>query len=104
MNFILIPYLSYIGAAITTVLSDILIFIIQKYTIHRLGYKPNNRLYYDLGKIILSSLILGIALYFLKLNMWVALPVGILIYFAVLIIFRTFKNDKDIINELLGKN
>ena len=104
LNFILIPYLSYIGAAITTVLSDILILIIQKYTIHKKGYKPDKRLYYDLGKIILSSLILGIALHFLKLNMWIALPVGILIYFAVLIILRTFKNDKDMINELLGRN
>lgn len=104
MNFILIPYLSYIGAAITTVLSDILILIIQKYTIHKSGYKPDKRLYYDLGKIILSSLILGVALHFLKLNMWVALPVGILIYFAVLILLRTFKNDKDIINELIGRN
>ena len=103
-NFILIPYLSFIGAAITTVLSDILIFAIQKYAIHKLGFKPNQKLYYDLGKIILSSLILGIALYFLNLNMWIAIPVGILIYFAVLILLGTFKNDKDIINELLGRN
>lgn len=103
LNFILIPYLSYIGAAITTVLSDILILIIQKYTIHKKGYKPDKRLYYDLGKIILSSLILGIALHFLKLNMWVALPVGILIYFGVIIILGTFNNDKNIINEILGR-
>ena len=87
-NFILIPYLSYIGAAITTVLSDILIFIVQKYTIHKLGYKPNKKLYIDLGKIILSSLLLGIVLYYLNLNMWIAIPVGILIYFVLLFILR----------------
>ena len=104
-NLILIPYLSYIGAAITTVLSDILIFIIQKYVIHKIGSKPNKKLYYDLVKIITGSLVLGIALYFLKLNMWVAIPVGIIIYFATICLLKLFDdNDKFIIKEILGKN
>ncbi len=105
LNFILIPYLSYIGAAITTVLSDIMIFIIQKYTIHKLGQKPNKKLYYDVTKIILSSIALGIALNLLNLNIWVAIPVGILIYLVCIIILKTFdEDDKYIINEILGRN
>lgn len=69
LNFILIPYLSYNGAAITTVLSDILIVLMQVHIIYKLGHRPNRKLFSDLGKIIIGSTILGIALYFLHLNM-----------------------------------
>ena len=105
LNIILIPYLSYNGAAITTVLSDVLIVIIQSYVIYKLGHRPNKKLYYDLIKIILGSIILGIALDFLNLNMWIALPVGIIIYFATVYLLKVFDDDdKYVIKEILGKN
>lgn len=105
LNFFMIPYLSYNGAAITTVLSDILIVALQTYAIRRIGHKANKKLYSDLTKIIIGSAVLGIALYFLNLNMWVALPVGIIIYFAVVYILRVFDNDDMyVIKEILGRN
>ena len=105
LNLIMIPYLSYDGAAITTVLSDILIVMIQCYAIYRLGHRPNKKLYLDLTKIIVGSAVLGIVLYFLNLNMWVALPVGIIIYFTTLYLIKLFDDDdKYIIKEILGKN
>ena len=105
LNFFMIPYFSYNGAAITTVLSDLLIVIIQFYIIYKLGHRPNKKLYYDLIRIILASAVLGIALYFLHLNMWVALPVGIIIYFATVYLLRFFDDDdKYVIKEILGKN
>ena len=105
LNLILIPYLSYDGAAITTVLSDVLIVIIQSYVIYKLGHRPNKKLYIDIIKIITGSITLGIALYFLNLNMWVALPVGIIIYFATVYLLRVFDNDDEyVIKEILGKN
>lgn len=105
LNLILIPYLSYDGAAITTVLSDVLIVIIQSYVIYKLGHRPNKKLYIDIIKIITGSIILGIALYFLNLNMWVALPVGIIIYFATVYLLRVFDDDdKYVIKEILGRN
>ena len=105
LNLILIPYLSYDGAAITTVLSDILIVIIQTYVIYKIGQKPNKKLYHDLGKIIIGSLILGISLYYLNLNMWVALPVGIVIYFVSVYLLKLFDDDDIyVIKEILGKN
>lgn len=105
LNFILIPYLSYNGAALATVLSDLLIMIIQLYVIYNLDYRVNKKLYFDLAKIIIGSGILGIALYFLNLNMWVAIPVGIIIYFAVVYVLRVFDDDdKYVIKEIIGKN
>lgn len=105
LNLVMIPYLSYNGAAITTVLSDLIIVIIQTYVIYKLGYRINKKLYYNIGKIIIASLILGITLYFLNLNMWVALPVGIIIYFTIVYLLKIFDNDdKYVIKEILGKN
>ena len=105
LNFFMIPWLSYDGAAITTVLSDVLIVIIQCYVIHKLGHRANRKLFADLGKIIIGSGILGIALYFLNLNMWVAIPVGILIYLVAVYLLRVFDNDdRYVIKEILGKN
>lgn len=105
LNFFMIPYLSYDGAAITTVLSDLLIVIIQIYVIYKLGYKHDKKLYMDLGKVILGSVILGIALYFLKLNMWIAIPVGIIIYLTIIYLLKVFDNDDIyVIKEILGKS
>ncbi|ALT69314.1 flippase [Methanobrevibacter millerae] len=105
LNLIMIPHFSYNGAAITTVLSDLLIVFIQIYVIYKLGHRPNKKLYSDLIKIVLGSAVLGIALYFLNLNMWIAIPVGIIIYFAVITLLKFFDDDdKYVIREILGRN
>ena len=105
LNFVMIPYLSYNGAAITTVLSDVLIVALQTYVIRKIGHKANNKLYTDLIKIAIGSAVLGIGLYFLNLNMWVAIPVGIIIYLAVIYLLRFFDDDdKYVIKEILGRN
>ena len=105
LNLFMIPLLSYNGAAITTVLSDILIVIIQAFVIYRLGHRPNRKLYSDLIKIIIGSMILGIALILLNLNMWLAIPVGIIIYLAAIYLLRVFDgDDRYVINEILKRN
>ncbi len=49
--------------------------------------------------------ILGVAPYFLNLNIWVALPVGIILYFATIYLLRVFDNaDKYVVKDILGKN
>ena len=104
LNLFMIPYLSYDGAAITTVLSDVLIVAMQTYVIYKIGHRPNKKLYYDLTKIILGSVILGIALYFLNLNMWIALPIGIIIYLSTIYLLKVIDNDdKYVINELIKR-
>lgn len=105
LNLILIPHYSYNGAAFATVMSDLLILILFAYVLYKLGHIPNKKLYLDIMKIVVGSAVLWIALYFLHLNMWVALPVGILIYFATIYIFKVLDDDdKYVIKEILGKN
>ena len=105
LNIFMIPHYSYNGAAFTTVMSDLLILIIFAYIIYKLKYTINKKLYLDIVKILLGSGILGIALYLLNLNMWVALPVGIIIYLIAVWALRVFDgDDKYVINEILGRN
>ena len=105
LNLVLIPKYSYIGAAVSTVLSDVLIVSIQIYILYKIGLRPNKKLYLDILKIIVGSMILGIGLYLLNLNMWVALPVGLIIYFTTVYLIKLF-DDEDlyVIREILGKN
>lgn len=103
-NFFIIPRYSYDGAAFTNILSDILIVILYFYSIHKLDLMPKRGLYIDLFKIIIASIILYVSLLVLNLNMWLALPIGIIIYFIVILIIKTFdEDDKFIMNEILGK-
>ena len=105
LNFYMIPKYTYNGAAITTVLTDILILFMYMYTLKKLNQMPRKKLYYDLAKIISGSLILSVLLFSLNLNMWIALPICIIIYIIMMIILKVFDNeDKYIIKEILGKN
>lgn len=105
LNLLLIPKYSYDGAAITTILSDMAITILFFYSIHTLDAMPNKKLYLDLFKIIIASLILYGSLILLNLNMWIAIPIGIVIYFVIIIIMKTFDDDdKYLIKEILGRN
>ena len=105
LNLIIIPKYSYDGAAFTNILSDILLTILFFYSIYNLDLMPNKKLYFELLKIIIASFILYIVLSVLNLNMWLALPIGTIIYFVVIILFKTYDNeDKFILKEILGKN
>ena len=105
LNLFMIPHYSYDGAAISTVLSDLLILIISLYVIYKLGYRVKRKLYVDLIKIISGSSIMGGVLHLLNLNMWVALPIGIIMYLGLLILLRLFDDDdKYVIKEVIGKN
>ncbi|MBQ6344496.1 MAG: polysaccharide biosynthesis C-terminal domain-containing protein [Methanobrevibacter sp.] len=105
MNLIFIPYLSYYGAAISTIISYALIIVIQRIVIYRLGHGLNQKLYFDIFKIIVGSLILGALFNFITPSIWLAIPVGIVIYFPLIYFLGAFdNNDRRIIKEILGKN
>lgn len=104
-NLFIIPSYSYDGAAVTSVLSQLLVTTMFLYTIYKLGALPGKKLLFDLMKIFAASFILYAILSVLNLNMWVALPVGIIIYFVVILLLKTFDDDdRYIVKDILGKN
>ena len=81
-----------------------MIICLQLYVIYKIGHRVNKKLFKDLIKIVIGSGILGVVLYLLDLNMWIALPVGIIIYLVCMIVLKLFDDDdKFIIKEIMGK-
>ncbi len=104
LNLFLIPNYSYIGASIATVLSEILILFLELFTLKKLSLLPGRHLLFDVVKVCVSSIIFGFILYILDLNIWVAIPVSIVIYLILLLVTKSFDSgDKYIIKQILGK-
>ncbi|WP_297980430.1 flippase [uncultured Methanobrevibacter sp.] len=104
LNYIMIPIFSYNGAAITTVLSEILILVLMMYSISKTEYKPDFSMVKTAVKLVFSSLILAAVLYFLKVSLWLAIPIGLVVYIIGLFLTKSIDDtDKYIIKELLNR-
>ena len=92
LNLILIPTLSYIGASLTTVFSETILFMLFFYfiskhfyhiSIHKILYKP-----------LIASLLMGMFIfYFKEINLAILIGLAIFIYISVLLITRTFSEE-----------
>lgn len=102
LNFILIPLYSYDGAAIATVFSEILITVLTLYHIFKTDFKPGIGLLKSLIKLMIATIALAIVLYWLNLSLWLAIPIGLVVYIILLLVTRVLDdNDRYIIKELL---
>lgn len=102
LNSILIPMFDYNGAAMATVLSEILITVLTLYYVFKTDFKPDISLLKTVLKIIFVAIILAVAIYWINVSLWLAIPIGLVIYIVLLFITRLIdNNDKYIINELL---
>lgn len=98
-NFIFIPYYGFLGAAVTSVLSELLIFILAYIAArHYLPFTINLK---NLFKIIFSALVMGLLIQVLKnptyayvqnWNILLLIPFGMLVYGFLL--FKTGVIDK----------
>ncbi len=87
LNLILIPRISYIGAAIVTVLTEICVVLLY-FRVMRAYIKLRIR-WVILPKVLFSGIVLGLALYGLRfLSLWYLVPVGIVVYFASLYLVK----------------
>ena len=82
VNIAVIPFFGYIGASITSVVVEILVFAIQWYYSRNIINK-NLLFNKDLAKIILSSLVMFGAVMLCKMTLGFAGIVGLVIYLAV---------------------
>lgn len=100
LNITLIPFLSYIGAAIATIISEIILYILYFRYIKVENRRAINKTFL---KPLLAALIMGIICYQIKeINLLLVIVTGMISYFVVLMLLNTFtKEDKDIIRQLL---
>ena len=104
LNYFLIPSYTYIGASIATVLSEILILGLMMYSISKTEYRPDLSLFKTVLKLVVCGAILTIILYLINVSLWLAIPIGLVVYVASLFLTKSIDDtDKYIIKELLGK-
>ena len=102
LNLVLIPSYSYHGAALATVLSEILICILMVYVVRNTPYCPDKSIFKDIFKIILASVVMFVVLDFTGLNMWFGIIVGIIIYSVCILGFRTLDDeDKALVHDII---
>ena len=104
LNYILIPIYSYNGAALTTVLSEVLVFVLMMYSISKTEYKADWSLIKTCAKLIISGIILAAVLYLIHVSIWLAIPIGLVVYLVALVLTRSIdETDKYIIKEILKR-
>ncbi|MDA0524408.1 flippase [Methanococcoides alaskense] len=102
LNIVLIPKYSYVGAALATLISVILLFSIGYYFIYKhLSMQSLNK---ETIKPIAASGIMGLALFvLLELNLILLIVIGVLIYTIALILLKGFtKEDLTMVRKLFG--
>ena len=104
LNFLLIPTYSYIGSAYATVIAESFLLISYIYLsakyfhllpLHKIIIKP----------MIACGLMGGFVYMFPQLNLFVVIPIAIVIYFSALFILKAFnKDDISLIKSMLQKD
>lgn len=99
-NYILIQLFSGIGAAMITVLNEVSMVIFYMYIMHKYGYSvPLKEI---VIKPFIASVVMGIVLHFINLELFTSVFIGMVVYFVCIIAIKTFdKDDLNIIKELL---
>lgn len=101
-NYVLINLFSGIGAAMITVLNEISMVVFYMYIMHRYGYKvPLKEI---LFKPFIASVIMGVVIYLLNLDLFTSVILGMIVYFISIFLIKTFDDDDlNILKQLLPK-
>lgn len=91
-NLILIPRFGYIGAAISTVLAEGVFAVAAMLYVARLGYRVS--FLNLLLKPALAGGMVGVGAHMVQLPVLVVLPLGALLYFALLTTFRYWRREE----------
>ncbi|KKH59370.1 hypothetical protein DU74_02210 [Methanosarcina mazei] len=104
LNLILIPSLSYVGASIATVLSEVFLYFLFIHYINR-NYKKLELHNYYLKPLIASLLMGGLVYYLKDMNLFLLILLAIIVYFGILLVLRAFDHeDMNIVNQLVRRS
>jgi O-antigen/teichoic acid export membrane protein len=103
LNFFLIPRLSYNGAAIATVMTNVVLFTASFYFVSKhLQVLPIHRI---VVKPVISGLVMAAFIYyFTDINLFLLIPLAGIIYLVALLVLKTFsKEDWNIIKKIVSR-
>ncbi|MDO5851771.1 MAG: flippase [Methanobacteriaceae archaeon] len=99
-NAIFIELLGCVGAAIATVITEIGMVIFYMFIMHRNGMGVSISKIFI--KPILASIIMGITIYVLNLDLFSSFIIGAIVYFIIIILIKTFDDkDKELLKQVL---
>mgnify|MGYP003882679165 CR=1 FL=1 len=103
LNLTLIPILSYNGAAIATLFTNIVLLLASFYFLSKHLQLPS--VYKMLIKPVISGLIMGAFIYyFTDLNLFLLIGLAGLVYFTALLLLKTFsEEDWNIIKKIVSR-
>ena len=103
LNLLLIPILSYNGAAIATLVTNVVLLIASFYFISR--YLQVTPIHKMVIKPIISGLLMGVFVYyFIDISIFLLIPLAVGVYLVALLALKTFsKEDFDIVKNVLGR-
>ncbi len=107
LNLLLIPKYSYVGASISTTITEIIlvgsIFAVTPKIGYGINYKKTLKI---ILKVLIASLIMGIFIwYFQSLNLLILVCLAILLYLIILCLIKGIDNDDiALIKQIIGIN
>jgi len=103
-NLFFIPRMSYVGASITTIATESILFILLFFVISKYLYRLP--LFRITMKPTIAGVIMGITIYYMKnTNFFMIVMIAIAVYFAVLaVIGEITKEDIQLIRRVVGRD
>lgn len=100
LNLLVIPTYSYVGAAVVTVLTEVIVIALCFFVLSKSFCSVN--IPNVLIKPAIASAVMALFIITVKTNLFVVIIISIIIYFAVLILIKTFnQEDFDIIGQII---
>jgi len=96
LNLILIPQFKAVGASITVLATSILMTILGIYWAKKTISFDGKKIISAFGKIFTAAAVMGLAVFYLKihLNVFLTVPLGAILYAAMLFLFKTIGKDE----------
>lgn len=106
LNLIFIPVFGFVGAALSALLSYILLFVLGISVVEKIISYDKKTLFFSLIKMLASCVIMALMIIWLKqtINIVFVIPLGILIYFSILFLLKELAS-KDLaqLKRMIGK-
>lgn len=96
LNLILIPKMGYVGAAISTFITEIFLFVVYYWQVSRSFFFYN--FFPILIKPLIAAAIMGIFIYYVHINLFVQIILAGIIYFIIILSFRAIKKEDFVLN------